>query len=316
MPRICVIGSANVDHTLALPRLPRPGETVSGGMLLTNLGGKGANQAVAARKLGAELRMLGAVGEDGPGREIRERLDAVGIDVSGVVAVPDAATGTALIFVDAEGRNQIGVAPGANHRLTVEMLRTYEGAIAWADVVVCQLETPLPVVRWALEEAHRHGVRTILNPAPVRELPDELLGLVAYLTPNEGEAAALAGIPIGDMDSAREAGRRLLERGAATVIVTLGGEGALVCRRDRIVHFPAFKVAVVDTTAAGDAFTGALAVGLAAGGTLDEAVPLAAATAALTCTRRGAQDSLPERAEVERFLRALRAGQGPAEGTP
>jgi len=310
MPRICVIGSANVDHTLALPRLPRPGETVSGGTLLTNLGGKGANQAVAARKLGAEVRMLGAVGEDGPGREIRERLDAAGIDVTGIVAVPDAATGTALIFVDAEGRNQIGVAPGANHRLTVEMLRPYEGAIAWADVVVCQLETPLPVVRWALEEAHRHGVRAILNPAPVRELPDDLLGLVAYLTPNEGEAAALAGIPIGDMDSAREAGRRLLERGAATVIVTLGGEGALVCQRDRIVHFPAFPVAVVDTTAAGDAFNGALAVGLAAGGTLEEAVPLAGAAAALTCTRRGAQDSLPERAEVERFLRSLRAGEG------
>ena len=309
MPRICVIGSANVDHTLALPRLPCPGETVSGGTLLTNLGGKGANQAVAARKLGAEVRMLGAVGEDGPGREIRERLDAAGIDVTGIVAVPDAATGTALIFVDAEGRNQIGVAPGANHCLTVEMLRPYEGAIAWADVVVCQLETPLPVVRWALEEAHRHGVRAILNPAPVRELPDDLLGLVAYLTPNEGEAAALAGIPIGDMDSARGAGRRLLERGAATVIVTLGGEGALVCQRDRIVHFPAFKVAVVDTTAAGDAFNGALAVGLAAGGTLDEAVPLAAATAALTCTRRGAQDSLPERADVERFLRSLRAGE-------
>jgi ribokinase len=310
MPRICVIGSANVDHTLALPRLPRPGETVSGGTLLTNLGGKGANQAMAARKLGADVRMLGAVGEDGPGREIRERLDAVGIDVSGVVAVPDAATGTALIFVDAEGRNQIGVAPGANHRLTVEMLRPYEGAIAWADVVVCQLETPLPVVRWALEEAHRHGVRAILNPAPVRELPDDLLGLVAYLTPNEGEAAALAGIPIGDMDSAVGAGRRLLERGAATVIVTLGGEGALVCQRDRIVHFPAFPVAVVDTTAAGDAFNGALAVGLAAGGTLEEAVPLAAATAALSCTRRGAQDSLPERADVEGFLRSLRAGEG------
>lgn len=316
MPRICVIGSANVDHTLALPRLPRPGETVSGGTLLTNLGGKGANQAMAARKLGAEVRMLGAVGEDGPGREIRERLDAVGIDVSGVVAVPDAATGTALIFVDAEGRNQIGVAPGANHRLTVEMLRPYEGAIAWADVVICQLETPLPVVCWALEEAHRHGVRAILNPAPVRELPDDLLGLVAYLTPNEGEAAALAGIPIGDMDSARGAGRRLLERGAATVIVTLGGEGALVCQRDRIVHFPAFPVTVVDTTAAGDAFNGALAVGLAAGGTLEEAVPLAGAAAALTCTRRGAQDSLPERADVERFLRSLRAGKDPQEGPP
>ncbi|MBI2527557.1 MAG: ribokinase [Candidatus Rokubacteria bacterium] len=310
VPRVCVIGSANVDHALALPRLPRPGETVSGGTLLTNLGGKGANQAVAARKLGAEVRMLGAVGEDTAGAEIRARLEALGIDASGLVALAGAATGTALIFVDAEGRNEIGVAPGANRGLTVEMLEPHASAIPWADVVVCQLETPLSVVRWALAEAHRHGVRSILNPAPVCALPDDLLGLVAYLTPNEGEAAALAGAPVTDLESARGAGRRLLERGAATVIVTLGGDGALVCQRDRAVHFPAFPVTVVDTTAAGDAFTGALATGLAAGGTLEEAVPLAGAAAALTCTRRGAQDSLPERAEVERFLRALRAGEG------
>ncbi len=313
MPRICVIGSANADHTLALPRLPRPGETVSGGTLLTDLGGKGANQAVAARKLGAAVRMLGAVGDDRAGAEMRERLDALGIDVSGLVTVTGVATGTALIFVDAEGRNEIGVAPGANHRVTVEMLAPHAPAIGWADVLVCQLETPLSVVRWALGEAQRHHVRTILNPAPVCALPDGLLDLVAYLTPNETEAAALAGLPVADLDSARGAGRRLLERGAATVIVTLGGEGALVCQRDRAVHFPAFPVAVLDTTAAGDAFNGALAVGLAAGGTLEEAVPLAGATAALACTRRGAQASLPERAEVERFLRALRAGAGSGE---
>jgi ribokinase len=306
MPRVCVIGSANVDFTVALPRLPRPGETVSGGTLLANLGGKGANQAVAARKLGAEVRLIGGVGDDSSGVRIRDRLGSLGIDVAGLQTVHDAATGTALILVDADGRNQIGVAPGANHRLSLDMVRAHEAAIEWADVLVCQLETPLEVVRWGLERARRHGVVTILNPAPVQVLPDDLLGLVMYLTPNAGEAGALAGTDVGDLESARDAALRLMERGAEHVFVTLGEDGVLACDPDRALHFPAFPVTAVDTTAAGDAFNGALAVGLAAGGRLEEAIPLANAAAALTCTRRGAQDSLPDRAEVERYLRSLR----------
>lgn len=306
MPRICVIGSANLDFTVALPRLPRMGETVSAGTLLVNRGGKGANQAVAARRLGAEVRMIGCVGDDDSGGEIRRALRAQGIGVDGIATSSDAATGTALIFVDREGRNQIGVAPGANHRLTVEMARAGEDAIGWAEVLVSQLEVPVPVVRWALETARRHGVPTVLNPAPVQELSDELLSLVTYLTPNAGEVAALTGIEVRDLESGRQAAARLCERGAGTVIITLGEQGALVCDGASAVHFEAFPVEVVDTTGAGDAFNGALAVGLAAGGSLEQVIPLASAAAALTCTRRGAQDALPDRADVERFLQSLR----------
>lgn len=306
MPRICVIGSANLDFTVALPRLPRMGETVSAGTLLVNRGGKGANQAVAARRLGAEVRMIGCVGDDDSGGEIRRALREQGIGVDGIATSSDAATGTALIFVDREGRNQIGVAPGANHRLTVEMARAGEDAIGWAEVLVSQLEVPVPVVRWALETARRHGVPTVLNPAPVQELSDDILSLVTYLTPNAGEAEALTGIEVRDLESGRQAAGRLCERGAGTVIITLGEQGALVCDGVSAVHFEAFPVEPVDTTGAGDAFNGALAVGLAAGGSLEQVIPLASAAAALTCTRRGAQDALPDRADVERFLQSLR----------
>ena len=305
MPRVCVIGSANIDYTVGLSRLPNPGETVSGGTLLVNLGGKGANQAVAARRLGGEVRMIGCVGDDPDGRRIVESLGAAGIDVSGLTTAPDAATGTALIMVDAQGRNQIAVAPGANHRLTVEMTAPHAGSIAWADVVACQLETPLPVVRWALGEARRRQVTTILNPAPVQPLDAAILGLADYLTPNQHEATRLTGLSVDTLEDAGAAAARLRAAGASVVVVTLGDRGVLACEGESIVHFPAFPVEAVDTTAAGDAFNGALAVGLAAGGSLEQAVPLANAAAALACTKRGAQDSLPQRAEVEAFLRSL-----------
>jgi len=305
VPRVCVIGSANVDYTVGLPRLPDPGETVSGGTLLVNLGGKGANQAVAARRLGGEVRMIGCVGDDLDGRRIKDSLAAAGIDVAGLRSSPDAATGTALIMVDAQGRNQIAVAPGANHRLTVEMVAPHSESIAWAEVVVCQLETPLPVIRWALTEARSHGVTTLLNPAPIQPLGSDMLALVDYLTPNEHEAAGLTGLAVDSLESARAAAAQLLASGAGAVLITLGERGVLACDGETVVHFPAFPVEVVDTTAAGDAFNGALAVGLAAGGTLEQAIPLANAAAALTCTRRGAQDSLPDRVEVEAFLRSL-----------
>jgi len=305
MPRVCVIGSANVDYTVMLPRLPSPGETVSGGTLLINLGGKGANQAVAARRLGGEVRMIGCVGDDDDGRRIRESLRSAGIGADGLVASREAATGTALIMVDAQGRNQIAVAPGANHRLTVEMAAPFADSIAWADVVACQLETPLPVVRWALGEARRHGITTILNPAPVQQLDTAMLALVDFLTPNEHEAARLSSLAVDSLEAARAAAAAMLALGAGAVLVTLGQKGVLACGDDGAAHFPAFLVDAVDTTAAGDAFNGALAVGLAAGGTLEQAIPLANAAAALTCTKRGAQDSLPGRAEVEAFLRSL-----------
>jgi ribokinase len=306
VPRVAVVGSVNLDFTVALPCLPRPGETVSGGTLVVNGGGKGANQAMAARRLGGDVRMIGCTGIDRSGADIRASLGAAGIDVEAFIAVPEAATGTALILVDAAGQNLIGVAPGANHGLTVEMVRRHEPVIAWAQVLLCQLEVPVAVVHWALETARRHGVTTILNPAPVQPLSDELLELVDYLTPNAIEAGMLADSQADDIDSARRAAERLLARGARHVVVTLGGQGALACDGAEAAHFPAFPVTPVDTTAAGDAFNGALAVGLAAGGSLEQAIPLASATAALTCTKRGAQDSLPDRAAVERYLHSLR----------
>jgi ribokinase len=306
VPRVAVIGSANVDFTVALSRLPRPGETVSGGTLLVNHGGKGANQAVAARRLGAEVRMIGCIGADSSGAQIHARLAEQGIGVEGLMSVSEAATGTALIAVDGEGRNQIAVAPGANHRLTVEMAQAHEAVIAWAEVLLCQLEIPLAVVRWALETARRHEVPTILNPAPAQPLGDEVLALASYLTPNEGEAGALSGRSVDDLDSAREAAERLAARGAGRVLVTLGGRGILALDGGTAIHFPAFPITPVDTTAAGDAFNGALAVGLAAGGDLEQAVPLASAAAALACTKRGAQDSLPYRADIEAYLQSLR----------
>ncbi|HXJ82749.1 MAG TPA: ribokinase [Candidatus Methylomirabilis sp.] len=307
MPRVCVIGSANLDMAMALPRLPRPGETVAGGTMLVNRGGKGANQAVAARLLGAEVRMIGCVGQDSAGVQIREGLAELGVGVDGLVSVPDVATGTALILVGPAGENQIGVALGANDRLTEDLASAHHESIAWADVLLCQLETPLPAVHWGLQRAKRHDVTTILNPAPMCPLTDDLLALVDFLTPNEVEAGALSGVEVHDVETAREAAERLLARGARRVIVTLGGQGALVCDSEVALHFPAFPVEAVDTTAAGDAFNGALAVGIAAGGRLEQAIPLAAAAAALTCTKRGAQDSLPRRADVERFLQSLRA---------
>ena len=300
--RVLVVGSANVDYAVALARLPAPGETVTDGTLLVNHGGKGANQAVAARRLGAEVRLIASVGDDASGRGIREALAGEGIDVAGVVSTAEAFTGTALIVVDAEGRNQIAVAPGANRRLDVEAVRRYAEAIWWADVVVCQLETPLPTVSWVLGEARRRGVTTVLNPAPVPDAFPEVWRDVDYLTPNAGEAARLSGVAVADDPSANAAARVLRARGVGTVIVTLGGDGALLVGADVVARVAARRVKAVDTTAAGDAFNGALAVALAERRSPDDALLFANAAAALACTRRGAQPSLPTRAEVDAAL--------------
>ena len=301
--RVLVVGSANVDFTVAASRLPAVGETVSGGTLLVNHGGKGANQAVAARRLGAEVRLVACVGDDASGRGIRAALQAEGIGVDGMMVTADAATGTALIVVDGQGRNQIVVAPGANWRLSVEHVRARADDFAWAQVVMCQLETPLDTLAWALAEARRRGLVTVLNPAPVREgIADDVWRLVDYLTPNEGEAERLSGVAVRDAGSAAAAGRALRGRGVGAVIVTLGSQGSLACTARDDIRVPVFPVEAVDTTAAGDAFNGALGAALAGRDPLPDALRFASAAAALACTRRGAQPSLPTRAEVDRFL--------------
>lgn len=308
MPHVLVIGSANVDFTVAVPRLPQEGETVLGGALHASHGGKGANQAVAARRLGAEVRFVVCLGRDAHGDLIAEQLMGEGIPADGLIRVEETATGVALIAVDAEGRNQIAVAPGANLRLVPELTRTHTPLFAWAQVLLCQLEIPIRTVEWALASAREHGVLSILNPAPAQPLPDTLLSLVDCLTPNASEATLLSGITVKGPETATEAARRLLDRGVRRAIITLGAQGALFCDGTVALHFPAFSVQAVDTTGAGDVFNGALAVGLAVQGTWEEAIPLANAAAALACTKRGAQASFPERSAVDAFLRALRRG--------
>jgi len=297
MPRVLVVGSANVDFTVALDRLPERGETVTEGTLLVTRGGKGANQAVAARRLGAEVRLIACVGDDPSGREVRAALaEEEGIGVAGVTTTADAATGTALIMVDRAGGNQIGVAPGANRALSVAHVHARAEDFAWAEVMVASCEVPLECVTTALTLARGHGVATILNPAPVPRAPLDRLDLVDYLTPNAGEAARLAGV--AGEEAAADA---LVARGAGTVIVTLGEAGALSRGRAGAHRIPGVKVEAIDTTAAGDAFNGALAVALAERRDLVSALRFANAAAALACTKRGAQPSLATRAEVNRL---------------
>jgi ribokinase len=305
MPRVLVIGSANMDFTVAVPRLPAEGETVTGGSFYVSHGGKGANQAVAARRLGGDVRFVGCVGQDPQGDQVVEQLAAEGIPTDGVIRT-EAATGVALIMVDREGRNQIAVASGANLELLPDLAKMHASLMPWAEALLLQLEIPVPSVQWALATAREHGVLSILNPAPAQPLPDTLLSLVDCLTPNSNEAEILTGIAVKGPDSASQAAQHLLARGVRRVIVTLGAQGALCCDGKSAIHFPAFPVDAVDTTGAGDAFNGALAVGLAVGGTWEEALPLANAAAALACTKRGAQTSFPRRANVEAFMRQLK----------
>ena len=218
-PRILVVGSINVDIVALMERLPAPGETVMGGTLLINHGGKGANQAVAARRLGAEVRFIGCVGDDTFGQGLLQSMAAEGIGVDGLATIAGINSGTAVIVVDAAGRNQIAVASGANMRLTVDWVARFAEAIAWAQVVVCQLEVPLDTVLWTLRTARQHGAITVLNPAPALPLPPEIWPLVDYLTPNEIEAAHLSGLSLAALSDAGDVARALLARGPRVVIL-------------------------------------------------------------------------------------------------
>ncbi|MBM3223099.1 MAG: ribokinase [Candidatus Tectomicrobia bacterium] len=304
-PRILVVGSINVDIVALTDRLPTPGETVTGGTLLINHGGKGANQAVAARRLGADVRFIGCVGDDTFGPELRQGMAAEGIGVAGLATIPGINSGTGLIVVDAAGRNQIAVASGANLRLTVDWIAQFADDFAWPQVVICQLEVPLETVLWTLRTARQHGAITILNPAPAQPLPSSLWPLVDYLTPNEVEAAHLSGLPLATPHEAGPVAQALLAQGPRVVILTLGAQGAFVGTLAAGEHIPAFPVQPVDTTAAGDAFNGALAVALAEGCTHSAAVRFANAAAGLACTQPGAQNSLPRREQVTAMLETL-----------
>lgn len=300
--KIVVVGSSNTDMILQMDHIPRPGETLLGGEFSMAAGGKGANQAVAAARAGGSVTFLARVGNDMFGQQAIEGFRKDGINVEHVISDPDAPSGVALIFVADDGENSIGVASGANAQLSPADIQRASETIAQADVLVMQLETPLPTVQTAAELAAAHGVRVILNPAPAQPLSDDLLSLVSVLTPNESEAELLTGTEVADEARAVLAADQLRSKGVATAIVTLGSQGAMVASDDFSGPVSAFDVKPVDTTAAGDVFNGALAVALSEGETLELAVKFASAAAALAVTELGAQPSAPGRKEIERLL--------------
>jgi ribokinase len=301
-PRIAVAGSLNMDLVVRSPRIPRPGETIIGGEYRHVPGGKGANQAVAAARLGAEVAMVGRLGRDAFGEQLRRNLAAGGVDTAFVLQNAGIATGVALIVVDDTGQNTIVVAPGANMRLSPADVDAAAHAIAGADVLLLQLEIPLDAVIRAAEVAREHGVTVILNPAPARSLPPHLLSMVDVLIPNESEAALLTGLQVDSQSEAEEAATALLQLGAGAAVLTLGARGALLAQEGHCQIASAFPVQPVDTTAAGDAFVAGFAVALAEGSTMAGAVRWGNAAGALATTQHGAQPSLPSRAAVEQLL--------------
>ena len=303
MARITVVGSLNMDLVVRTPRIPKPGETIIGSDFHTIPGGKGANQAVAAAKLGAEVSMVGRVGEDDFGRALIANLEAVHVNHRFVRRDPVTPTGIALITVEDSGENNIVLAPGSNMKLTVEDIVAAGETIAQSDSVLFQLESPLPVVEAALELAKSRGVTTILNPAPAQPLSEALLRYVDILVPNETETALLTGLPVATDAQIEQAAEHLRRIGVGTVILTLGERGAFLCSAAGNRHVPAYKIRPVDTTAAGDAFLGGFAVALGEGSSLEEAVSRGNAAGAVAATRFGAQPSLPTRDEWQRLIR-------------
>jgi ribokinase len=304
MTHIVVVGSLNMDLVAVAPRLPLPGETLTGLEYLNVPGGKGANQAYAAAKLGGRVSMLGRVGSDEHGKVMKANLDAVGCNTDHV-RITEGASGVALIFVAATGENSIVVIPGANDRYSVDGLLSDESAMAGTKYVLLQLETPMPTVAAAARAAKKCGACVILDPAPAPQtLSADLLQFVDILTPNETEAARLAGVEARDLTPPQAAAiaRQLRERMRGSVILKLGAQGCLVSSGAETTLIPAPRVEAIDTTAAGDVFNAALAVALTEGADMMEACRFAVCASALSVTRIGAQRSAPAREEVDAFI--------------
>jgi ribokinase len=308
MKKILVLGSLNIDLVQRVPRLPQPGETLPGEDLQTFPGGKGANQACAAALLGGQVQMAGCVGNDVFAGRLIQALETAGVDAQ-LVRSTDAATGSAVIFILPNGENSIVISPGANAAVSTDAALAAIETLNAGDLLLCQLEIPLDVVESTIRLAHEKQIVTLLDPAPARPLPDGLLSAVSILTPNQTEAAILAecsNVP-ADMRDAATCAQQLHMRGAATIIIKMGEQGCLISNQNGTTVGPGFKVDVIDTTAAGDTFNGALAVALANGENLPAAAAFANAAAALSVTKLGAISSIPSRSEVDRFLASASA---------
>jgi ribokinase len=291
----------NMDLVTRAPRLPRGGETLIGESFATVHGGKGANQAVAAARLGAQVSMVGCVGRDAYGEELRGALLAEQIDCQAVSTVDDS-SGVALIVVDDNSQNAIVIVAGANGALTSEVIDRFDSVLQAADVIICQLEVPDATVGHALARGRALGKIVILNPAPAsRPLPADWYASIDYLIPNESEAEALSGVPVDSLEAAKTAATRLIGMGAGKVIITLGAQGSLFANGKSFEHFPALKVKAVDTTGAGDTFVGGFAAALAAGESEAQAIRFGQIAAALSVTRAGAQPSIPALSDVQAF---------------
>lgn len=301
-PTIAVVGSSNMDLVVKSKRIPAVGETILGGDFIMAPGGKGANQAVSAAKLGAQVFFIAKLGDDIFGSQSLNNFKKEGVNTKYVLQTREAPSGVALIMVDEEGNNLIVVAPGANQRLSPQDVKEAESDIASSGALVAQLEVPIETIEFAAGLANKCKVPFILDPAPAQKLSPQLLKMVDVLTPNETEAQLLTGVEVTDDDSARRAAENLLQCGVKAVILTMGAKGFLLAANDRIEFVTARKVKAADATAAGDAFTGSLAFGLAKGQTLSDAALFANNVAALSVTKMGAQPSMPTLQEVESFI--------------
>ncbi|OGL46574.1 MAG: hypothetical protein A2149_00370 [Candidatus Schekmanbacteria bacterium RBG_16_38_11] len=341
-PLVTVVGSSNVDFVIKAKKLPQKGETVTGGIFFKAYGGKGANQAVAAKRAGAQVNFITKLGNDIFGKEYLRYLKKTGVRMDGIIIDNSFPTGMAFIVVDRKGENQIAVSPGANTRLTPHEVGKKKVLISEAGVMLIQLEIPVETVIGALKIAKGEGILTILNPAPVKKLSAKIFSLIDIITPNEVEASNLTGVKINDIKSAEKAGRKLLSLGVKAAVITLGAKGSVLissCQEDfdkgnnpslpplskggnssspplkkgdsggfskmgkvKTLHIKGIRVKAIDSTAAGDAFNGALACALAEGINIEEAVKFANCAGALAVTKTGAQSSLPVRREIEALM--------------
>ncbi|OBQ56825.1 ribokinase [Halodesulfovibrio spirochaetisodalis] len=300
--KLVVLGSVNADHILQVDSFPRPGETVTGHGYRVVPGGKGANQAVAAGRLGADISLIACVGDDDFGKNMLTAFAKDNIYTSGVISLPNTPTGIAIIYVDSKGENSIGISAEANAHLLPELVEPHMSLLDNADTILMQLETPLVTIEMMAKAAHAAGKNVVLNPAPARPLPDSLLANITMITPNETETELLTGVTVTTAEDAQEAAAVFHTKGVKKVVITLGSKGAFISDESGSRIIKGFTVSPVDTTAAGDVFNGALITALLEEKNMDDAIRFAHAAAAISVTRLGAQTSIPKRDEVDIFL--------------